>query len=85
MDLTRSINYPTGRGKWSLVGPVRCALDDQFIALCEQFEEMNAAERDAFTSTKMYADTGWALLTFARCGRRSDLSVMDEKAVSECG
>lgn len=37
MNLIEPIKYPEGCGKWSLVGPVWCEMDDQLHALCERF------------------------------------------------
>ncbi len=65
MNLSQPIKYSGGSGKWSLVGPVRCALDNQLIGVCEQFESMSPAERQNFAAQPIHTDTDWTLFTFA--------------------
>ena len=66
MNLAKPVRYAAGSGKWSLVGPVRCDLDNQFIAVCKRFEAMSLAERERFASQSIHPDTCWTLLTFAK-------------------
>lgn len=64
MNLIEPIKYPEGCGKWSLVGPVWCKMDDHLHALCERFESMNSTERDSFSAQAVHPESGWTLLTF---------------------
>ncbi len=66
MDLSKPIQYTSGSGKWSLVGPVRCGLDNELIELCTRFESMNSEQRVRSAILPKHSETRWTLFMFAQ-------------------
>lgn len=84
MDLNEPIRYPNECGRWELLGPVRCELDDDFAKFCRRVAALSKTERQAIAASPIHVETSLSLIWFA--SRSAVLALRDgDQALLESG